>query len=85
MNRRTFLAWLAGTAAGAAAAHTLDLEKLLWVPGQKNIFIPPPPTILTDRQTGIAIRLIQQWDIRTDYLPTRMDGWAPLSLWVPDV
>lgn len=40
MNRRRFLAWLGGTAAGVAAASTLDLDKLLWVPGEKTIFIP---------------------------------------------
>lgn len=40
MNRRAFLAWLGGTAAGVAAAHTLDLDKLLWVPGEKTIFLP---------------------------------------------
>lgn len=39
MNRRGFLAAL-GT---FAAAAVLDPEKLLWVPGQKKIFIPAPP------------------------------------------
>jgi hypothetical protein len=36
MNRRGFLS----TLAGAAAALTLDPEKLLWVPGKKTISIP---------------------------------------------
>lgn len=45
MDRRRFLRWLGGTAAGAAAAHTLDLDKLLWVPGDKTIFLPPHPAV----------------------------------------
>ncbi len=42
MNRRHFLAWLGGTAAGVALAPTLDLDKLLWMPGEKTIFVFPP-------------------------------------------
>lgn len=38
MERRHFLRSI--TAGLAAAA--LDPEKLLWIPGQKTIFIPPP-------------------------------------------
>jgi len=37
MNRRGFLATLLAGAAGFA----LDPERLLWVPGQKTIFLPP--------------------------------------------
>lgn len=44
MNRRKFLAYLSGTAAGAALAPMLDLDRLLWVPGAKTIFIPEPFT-----------------------------------------
>jgi len=40
MNRRAFLGWLTGTAAGVAAAPFLDLDRLLWLPGEKTIFIP---------------------------------------------
>lgn len=36
MNRRSFLALLSAAAAGAV----LDPERLLWVPGQKTIFLP---------------------------------------------
>jgi len=36
-NRRLFLGALLGAAAVAA-----DPERLLWVPGKKKIFIPPP-------------------------------------------
>lgn len=39
MNRRAFLTTLAAGLAGAA----LDPERLLWVPGQKTIFIPTLP------------------------------------------
>lgn len=47
MNRRAFLARLGfGTVAAAAAANgILDVDKLLWLPGEKTIFVPPPPTI----------------------------------------
>lgn len=42
MDRRSFLARLGfGTVAAAAAATgVLDIERLLWVPGEKTIFIP---------------------------------------------
>ena len=40
MDRRRFLKWLGGTAAGVAAAPFLDLDKLLWIPGEKTILIP---------------------------------------------
>ncbi len=47
IDRRAFLRRLGfGTVAAAAAATgVLDVEKLLWTPGEKTIFIPPPPTI----------------------------------------
>lgn len=40
MNRRRFLSAFLQTAAGAAIAHTLDLDKLLWVAGEKTFFLP---------------------------------------------
>lgn len=40
MDRRAFLKVLGGTAAVVAAAPMLDLERLLWVPGEKTIFLP---------------------------------------------
>ncbi len=49
MQRRAFLRWLGGTAAGVALAPTLDLEKLLWVPGAKTIVLPPVPLVGTLR------------------------------------
>lgn len=39
IDRRRFLQILAGS---AAAPFAFDMEKLLWVPGEKTIFIPPP-------------------------------------------
>ncbi len=41
MDRRTFLRQLGfGTVSAAAAALTWDVERLLWVPGEKTIFLP---------------------------------------------
>jgi hypothetical protein len=47
MDRRAFLRRLGfGTVAAAAAATgAIDIERLLWTPGEKTIFIPPPPVI----------------------------------------
>jgi hypothetical protein len=39
-SRRAFLSTLLTTAA-AAKADLLDLDRLMWVPGEKKIFIPP--------------------------------------------
>ena len=36
MNRRLFLRLLASS----AIAQTIDVEKFLWVPGEKTIFLP---------------------------------------------
>ncbi len=41
MDRRRFLHWLTGSAAGVALAPMLDVERLLWVPGARTIWIPP--------------------------------------------
>lgn len=42
MDRRAFLRRLGfGTLGAAAAALTFDVENLLWVAGEKTIFIPP--------------------------------------------
>lgn len=46
MNRRDFLSRFLQTAAGAAIAHTLDVDKLLWVAGERTIFIPQPRGII---------------------------------------
>lgn len=50
MDRRTFLARLGfGTVSAAAAALTFDVEKLLWVPGERTILLPvfPNNTLIT--------------------------------------
>ncbi len=42
MDRRAFLRRLGfGTIAAAAASSVFDIERLLWVPGEKTIFLPP--------------------------------------------
>lgn len=43
MHRRDFLKLLLS----APIAYELDIEKLLWVPGKKTIFLPTPKKILT--------------------------------------
>jgi hypothetical protein len=41
LDRRTFLRRLGfGTMSAAAAVCTFDIEKLLWVPGEKTIILP---------------------------------------------
>jgi len=40
MNRRNFLARLLAGVSGAAVAATFDVDRLLWVPGAKKIFLP---------------------------------------------
>ena len=41
MDRRAFLRHLGfGTVSAAAAALTWDIERLLWVPGEKTILLP---------------------------------------------
>lgn len=44
MNRRQLLKLLALGVAG----HTLDIDRLLWVPGSKTIFIPKPTLSLSE-------------------------------------
>ncbi len=53
LNRRDFLRRLGfGTVAAAAAASgVLDIERLLWVPGEKTIFVPPPVAPLSQTFT----------------------------------
>jgi len=60
-SRRDFLVRFLATAAGAAVAHTLDLDKLLWTPGARTIFVPP--LVVRDAHIGISIRFIREWDV----------------------
>ena len=41
LSRRHFLTLIGAAGAGAALVPELDLDRLLWVPGQKTIFLPP--------------------------------------------
>jgi hypothetical protein len=43
MNRRELLKLIALGIVG----HELDIDRLLWIPGQKTIFIPPETKSLT--------------------------------------
>lgn len=53
MNRRAFLGALGAAAAGLTVTSLLpdDLDRLLWVPGRKTIFLPPPPPALVITDT----------------------------------
>jgi hypothetical protein len=44
MDRRHFLKLIAL----GVVAHELDLDKLLWVPGEKKIFLPPKGVSLSE-------------------------------------
>lgn len=43
LSRRSFLGFLT---AGTVGVATLDLDRLLWTPGAKTIFLPPPVEIV---------------------------------------
>jgi hypothetical protein len=64
MDRRGFLRALLSGAAGAAAAHTLDLDRLLWVPGARTFFLPSPSYTYTLLTTDLicrdALRVLEQ-------------------------
>jgi len=42
MNRRDFIL----SSLASAVGMTYDLDQLLWVPGAKKIFIPPPARVI---------------------------------------
>ena len=44
IGRRAFIRTLATAAAAVAAYEVIDPERMLWVPGQKAIFLPPAKT-----------------------------------------
>lgn len=66
MDRRSFLRALLTGAAGAIAAHELDLDRLLWVPGERTFFLPSPSPDLntslltTDIITREALRILER-------------------------
>jgi hypothetical protein len=43
VNRRRFIQLVTSSAIGV---YSLDPERLLWVPGEKTIFIPPPRKLI---------------------------------------
>jgi hypothetical protein len=74
MNRRKFLQSLA---AGIIASHELDIDRLLWVPGQKKIFLPESPKIYQSIEPWIEARILQQ----TDSAGNPRDRWF-VNFWV---
>jgi hypothetical protein len=46
MNRRDFLKYLGLGTAAVVGAGEVDLDRILWVPNQKKIFIPEHPRIV---------------------------------------
>jgi len=71
MSRRAVLrAFLA-----AAPAMLLDPERLLWVPGERTIFVPPVAgwASMTDRTTGIAVRFVRHFEANRDPFLLRFD------------
>ena len=44
-SRRAFLAALASSLAGLVTGAELDLDRFLWVPGQRKIFLPPATSL----------------------------------------
>jgi hypothetical protein len=63
VSRRAFL----GLCGATVGAMTIDPEALLWVPGERTIFLPPAaPATLVDTQLGISLRFVQQREIQPD-------------------
>lgn len=62
IDRRRFLQILGSS---AVAAYALDPEKLLWIPGQKKIFIPPPRRLIYASELhasdeGVTMKLLEE-------------------------
>lgn len=83
MNRRGFLKAAIAAAAGLAVSSVVpvDLDKLLWKPGQKTHFTPPPGG-WKNPDVGISIRMIRQFQIeKNKFESMRLDvlyGYAVL-------
>jgi hypothetical protein len=73
MNRRLFLQ----LGAAAAAGFALDPERLLWRPGAKTIFLPPPkaPGLVLDVAGGMRL---QKGDIIT--ITDNGYGWPVMAM-----
>lgn len=50
MKRREFFKWLAAGAATIVGASEVDIDRLLWVPGEKTIFLPPEKTFVVGHE-----------------------------------
>src|SRR5438876_9425605 len=82
MNRRFFLSSL--IASGLTAA--IDPERLLWIPGTRTIFIPPPRLctpviygIILDLETLIcSVQIISPSGSRDIIVPYPIDGLLTL-------
>ncbi len=72
MTRRDFVSRFLATAAGAAVAHTLDIDRLLWVPGERTIIVPSAP---------IAGEPLAMWDLvwRNGMRWRLCDGMSPMA------
>lgn len=66
MNRRRFLHTLLSGVAGSILSHELDIDRLLWIPGQRTIFLPSEYPWIHD-PSGLAqkeiISLIAQMEL----------------------
>lgn len=81
-SRRHFLSVLSA----GALASTLDLDKLLWVPGRKAFFLPPADRVFTDSLfvslhtadpagVGAAEATYRNYARVTVPRPARLQGW----------
>lgn len=61
LSRRGFLKLLGSGVLGAAALATLDVDKLLWVPGERTIFLPAlePVTMSVETMDWLTRRAMQ--------------------------
>jgi len=53
MNRRSFLRTLLSGVAGSVLSHELDIDRLLWISGQKTIFLSSEASWIHD-PSGVA-------------------------------
>ncbi len=67
MDRRGFLRTLGLGATAVAAAHVLDPERALWVPGARTFFLPTPSPwhdgnnlLTTEKICRDALRVLEQ-------------------------
>ena len=55
MNRRDFLKATVAAATSAGVASLLDWDAILWVPGEKSIFLPPPVVIAETMADAVGL------------------------------